>query len=235
MRTAIWSAFLAVIPMACSGMWIPQQSAESAEQQALPKKQPPPPPAGEPAAKSTAAPEIDPIKTAPSAVLPMGLPVDGVTFVIGSDDQLAIRVWGDDRLSSAVLVRPDGRISMNLIGEVMASGRTPEQLSRDIEALLREKEILRKPQVNVQVTSVQSKKYSINGEVNRPGAFPLTVPTRIMEALVNAGGFRDFANKKSIQIIRGDKRLKFNWNEVIKGKKTEQNVFLEPGDIIIVK
>jgi polysaccharide export outer membrane protein len=61
------------------------------------------------------------------------------------------------------------------------------------------------------------------------------VPTRILEALVNAGGFRDFANKKNIQIIRGDKRLKFNWNEVVKGKRTEQNVYLEPGDIIIVK
>jgi polysaccharide export outer membrane protein len=161
--------------------------------------------------------------------------VDASSFVIGPEDQLSVRVWGDERLSGPLLVRPDGRISMNLIGEVMAAGKTPEQLSRAIETLLKEKDILRRPQVNVQVTSVQSKKYSINGEVNKPGSFPLTVPTRVLEALVNAGGFRDFANKKNIQIIRGDQRLKFNWNEVVKGKRTEQNIFLEPGDIIIVR
>ena len=61
------------------------------------------------------------------------------------------------------------------------------------------------------------------------------VPTRVLDALVNAGGFRDFANKKDIVILRGQERLKFNWNEVVKGKKTEQNIYLQPGDIIIVK
>ena len=60
------------------------------------------------------------------------------------------------------------------------------------------------------------------------------VPTNVLQALVNAGGFKDFANKKKIEIIRGEQRLKFNWNEVIKGKKTEQNILLQPGDIIIV-
>jgi polysaccharide export outer membrane protein len=75
----------------------------------------------------------------------------------------------------------------------------------------------------------------INGEVAKTGAIPLVVPTRVMEALVNAGGFKDFANKKDIVIIRGTKRFKFNWNEVVKGKKLEQNIFLEHGDIIIVK
>jgi polysaccharide biosynthesis/export protein len=123
---------------------------------------------------------------------------------------------------------------MNLIGEIVAAGRTPAQLGKAVEDLLKEKEILRRPQVNVQVVSIRSKKYSINGEVVKPGSFPLVVPTTVLEALVNSGGFKDFANKKKIEVIRGEQRLKFNWNEVIKGKKTEQNIKLQPGDIIIV-
>jgi polysaccharide export outer membrane protein len=156
------------------------------------------------------------------------------SYVIGAEDQLAVTVWADPRLSGPFLVRSDGRISMNLIGEVMATGKTPAKLSKEIEDMLRDKEILRRPQVNVQVTQINSKKYSINGEVGKPGSFPLVVPTTVLEALVNAGGFKDFANKKKIEIIRGPQRLKFNWNDVVKGKKTEQNVVLQPGDIIIV-
>jgi polysaccharide export outer membrane protein len=75
--------------------------------------------------------------------------------------------------------------------------------------------------------------------VGRTGEFPLTVPTRILEALVNAGGFKDFANKKKIIVMRGSaggapQRLNFNYNDVIKGKHMEQNIYLQPGDIIIV-
>jgi polysaccharide export outer membrane protein len=96
------------------------------------------------------------------------------------------------------------------------------------------------PDVSVSVLAVRSKKYFIQGEVNKTGEFPLTVPTRVLEALVNAGGFRDFANKKKIIIMRGTdmtsgtQRLQFNYNEVIKGKHLEQNIYLRPGDIILV-
>jgi len=185
------------------------------------------------------SPATDPTKVAGPATLPgqppIGVAVDTSTFVLGPDDQIVVKVWGDDRLSGALLVRPDGRISIALIGEVAAAGRTPEQLGKDIEDILKKKEILTRPTVTVTVTGVQSKKFSINGEVNKTGAFPLTTPTRIMDALVNAGGFKDFANKKNIQIMRGDKILKFNWNDYLKGKHRDQNILLEPGDIIIVK
>jgi len=177
----------------------------------------------------------DPNKVGGAHTVPQGAAVDNSSFVLGPDDQIMLNVWGDPRLSGQMLVRPDGRISVNLVGEVVAAGRTPEQLGKDIEELLKKKEILTRPSVLVTVTSVQSKKYSINGEVNKTGAFPLTTPTRVMEALVNAGGFKDFANKKSIQIMRGDKIFKFNWNDYLKGKHREQNILLEPGDIIIVK
>jgi polysaccharide export outer membrane protein len=222
----------------------PQEQKAPQEQQAPQGQQasPQPPPQGQqvlppsqPGVPTPAAPPGSATRTeAPKTAAPGSASPNDDTFVIGPEDGLSITVWADPRLSGPFLVRSDGRISMNLIGEVMASGKTPSKLSKEIEELLKEKEILRRPQVNVQVTAINSKKYSINGEVGKPGSFPLVVPTTVLEALVNAGGFKDFANKKKIEIIRGDQRLKFNWNEVIKGKKTEQNVLLQPGDIIIV-
>jgi len=216
---------LAALPVLCSGS-SPQPATDptpQVQQQV-------------PTVAKTGVPEAtDPAKVAGTIPPAPGLAVDTSSFVLGPDDQIAIRVWGDDRLSGPLLVRPDGRISVNLIGEVMAAGRTPDQLGKDIEDILKKKEILMRPSVNVSVVSVQSKKFSINGEVNKTGSFPLTTPTKVMEALVNAGGFKDFANKKNIQIMRGDKIFKFNWNDYLKGKHREQNILLEPGDIIIVK
>lgn len=223
MRSVIWSAFLAAAPFFC-GMSAPRQETPQASQ---PQQQTGVNPSATPA---------DPAKlAAPAAPAASVTGIDDKVYVLGADDQIQLRVWGDDRLSMPLLIRPDGRISVNLVGEVVAAGKTPEQLAKEIERLLKEKEILTRPSVTVYVTAVQSKKYMINGEVNKPGAFPLTVPTTILEALVNSGGFKDFANKKDIQIIRGDQRFRFNWNDVIKGKHKEQNRLLEPGDIIIVK
>jgi len=176
--------------------------------------------------------ETDPAKMAETAKTPTA-PADP-SYVIGAEDVLGIQVWGDPRLSGTFLVRPDGRISMSLIGEFAVSGLTPSQVEKTVSDLLKEKEILKNPQVAVQVTQINSKKYFLQGEVNRTGAFPLVVPTTILEALVNAGGFRDFANEKKIEVIRGNQRFKFNYKDVIKGKHTEQNILLKPGDIIIV-
>lgn len=218
MRTAIWSAMFAALPVLCGGMNSPQAIDPSPQ-----------------AKQQSAAALTDPAKVAAPSAVPLPVGIDNATYVLGPDDQIVVRVWGDDRLSSPLLVRPDGRISLNLIGEVVAAGRTPEQLGKDIEEILKQKEILTRPSVSVNVTQVMSKKYMLNGEVLKPGSVPLTTPTTIMEALVNAGGFKDFADKKHIQIIRGTKRFQFNWNEVVKGKNLKQNILLEPGDIIIVK
>jgi polysaccharide export outer membrane protein len=87
----------------------------------------------------------------------------------------------------------------------------------------------------VQVAQINSKKYFIQGEVLKPGPNPLVVPTNVLEALVNAGGFKDFANTKKIEIIRSTgERFKFNYKDVIHGKHMEQNILLKPGDIIVV-
>jgi polysaccharide export outer membrane protein len=129
-------------------------------------------------------------------------------------------------------VRPDGKITLGLGGEVQAAGLTPDALGKKITEVL--SNFVNSPQVTVSVQQVNSKRYYISGEVNRSGVFPMVMPTTILEALVNAGGFRDFANSKKIVILRGTKRLNFNYKEVIKGKNLEQNVLLENGDHIVV-
>lgn len=162
-------------------------------------------------------------------------PVDDKTYLIGVEDVLQIDVWEDPRLSKTYNVRPDGYISMLLIKEIKAEGKTPSQLRDDIVERLKAGEFLSNAEVNVSVQEVKSKRLFIQGEVKKPGAVSLVIPTKVLEALVNAGGFNDFADKKHIVIQRGAKRFKFNYNEVIEGKKPEQNIYLEPGDLIIVK
>lgn len=183
------------------------------------------------------APTIE--KQAESVKAPVGIqplstaaPVDPKTYQIGPEDILQIRVWREPELSSGVQVRPDGKITMPLIGELQAAGSTPEQLRDEIVNKLNE--YINKPEVMVSVQSVQSRRYYITGEVNRAGAFALVVPTRVLEALTNAGGFREFANTKKITILRNGKILKFNYNDVIKGKNMDQNIHLENGDYIVV-
>jgi len=110
---------------------------------------------------------------------------------------------------------------------------TPEKLGENIAEGL--SKVMKRPEVSVSVQQVNSSKYFIQGEVFRTGAFPLIGPTRVLEALSNTGGFKDFANTKNIVILRGEgQRFKFNYKEVIQGKKMEQNIFLESGDQIIV-
>jgi len=174
---------------------------------------------------------------APGARIPGTSPVDSKAYIIGAEDVLSVLVWGQPALSGSFVVRPDGRFSLPLVGDVQAAGESPEQLSKEIEQKLKDSKILLDPNVTVGLTAIHSKKYFIEGEVNHPGSFDLTVPTTIMQGLVNAGGFRDFAKKSDIIILRdgGRKVLHFNYNQVIKGKHLEENVLLEPGDHIVIK
>ncbi len=162
----------------------------------------------------------------------VGLPVDPKSYVIGPDDILIIRVWREPDLSGPVGVRPDGKISLPLIGELQAGGTTPEKLAEKITEGF--SKYLNKPEVMVQVAAVNSKKYFISGEVQRPGSYPLVSSTTVLAAIAIAGGFRDYADRKNIIILRGPKRFRFNYNDVIKGKRMEQNMLLENGDHIIV-
>ena len=158
--------------------------------------------------------------------------VDPRTYKIGAQDVIGVRVWREGELSGNFVVRPDGKISMPLAGEIAADGATPDELKgRIVEAL---SQFMNRPEVTLEVRQVNSKRYFITGEVGKTGAYVIVQPITVLEALSNAGGLRDFANGKKIVIMRGNERLKFNYKEVIKGKKLDQNVQLQPGDHIIV-
>lgn len=159
------------------------------------------------------------------------------SYVIGNDDKLDINVWKEPELSKTIPVRSDGKISLPLVGEIQASGRTPLQLEQIISEKL--KTYMTDPEVTVMVEQVNSKKYNIMGEVAKPGSYPLTLSTTIMDAIADAGGFRDFAKKAGVYILRQNPdgtqtRINFNYKEFIKGKHLEQNVKIEPQDTIIV-
>jgi polysaccharide biosynthesis/export protein len=183
----------------------------------------------EPKPQSATAPSTSsPEKTAESSAAA----VDPNKYLIGPEDILFIRVWREPDFTLPAAVRPDGKITMPLIGDVQAGDETPMQLTKAITEMLGK--YINNPDVNVIVTDVRSKKYYIDGEVNKPGTYLLVTPTTVLEALSNAGGFRDFANTKKIRILRQGNILHFNYKEVSRGKNLEQNVKVEPGDHIIV-
>jgi polysaccharide biosynthesis/export protein len=158
--------------------------------------------------------------------------VDPNTYVIGVQDVLNIRVWREMDFTGNYIVRPDGKITLPLIGDVQSAGLTPSRLSEQLKTGLAD--YINHPDVTVTLQQVNSKKYFITGEVARTGEFSLVVPTRVFDALSNSGGFREFANKKKIIIIRGTERIKFNYQDILKGKNLEQNIFLENGDTVVV-
>ncbi|MCX6614316.1 MAG: polysaccharide biosynthesis/export family protein [Acidobacteria bacterium] len=161
-----------------------------------------------------------------------GAAVDPKSYRIGAEDVILIRVWREPDLSGLVSVRPDGKINLLLIGEIDAADTTPVELEARISKAY--EKVLKNPIISLQVQKVESKRFLLSGEVNKAGAFPLVRPMTVLEALTIAGGIREFGNGKKIIIMRGNERLKFNFNEVIKGKKLEQNILLQPGDHIVV-
>ncbi len=158
--------------------------------------------------------------------------MDPGKYPIGPEDLLFVRVWREPDFTLPVAVRPDGRITMPLIGEVQAAGQSPLQLTATLKQLLTQ--YLNNPDVSVFVTEVRSKKFYIDGEVNRPGSFALVTPTSVLEALSHSGGFREFANSKKIRVLRDGQIRHFNYREVTNGKHLEQNIAVENGDHIIV-
>jgi polysaccharide export outer membrane protein len=165
------------------------------------------------------------------------VPAHDNTYVIGVDDVLAVNVWKEPDVSRTVPVRSDGKISLPLAGEVQASGETPKQLETALAAKLQS--FISEPEVTVIVTEVRSQKFNILGMVSKPGSYPLTNSSTVLDAIAIAGGFRDFAKQKSIYVLRQNAdgsqvRLPFNYKDVIKGKDLAQNVKLQPRDTIVV-
>src|ERR1035437_904533 len=159
------------------------------------------------------------------------------TFVIGNDDVLAINVWKEPDISRSVPVRSDGKISLPLAGEIQATGRTPLKLEQDIAATL--KSYIAEPEVTVIVQQINSQKFNILGLVNKPGSYVINNSATVLDAIAVAGGFRDFAKKKSVYVLRqnadgSQTRIPFNYKEVVKGQNPDQNIKLQPRDTIVV-
>jgi polysaccharide export outer membrane protein len=164
------------------------------------------------------------------------LPLDPHTYMIGAEDILSIRVWREQDFTGIKGVRPDGKITMPLIGDIQASGLTPARLADQLKEAL--KTYLKDPEIEVDVIQVNSKRYTITGAVNRPGPYPLVTAKHVFDAINDAGGFREFANKGKIRILRADGTiLFFNYDKFINGSKDKKNVnvLLENGDTIVVK
>ena len=159
------------------------------------------------------------------------------SYVIGPGDLLAINVLHEPEVSQKVPVRMDGKISMPLIGEVQASGMRPDNLQATIAAKLHD--YIKDAEVTVVVEEIKSRQFTVMGEVEHPGSFPLARPTTVLDGLAQAGAFRDFAKLTKIHILRKTAEgttvnLPFNYKEVSKGKNESQNIQLQAGDTIIV-
>ncbi len=159
------------------------------------------------------------------------------SYVIGNDDVLAINVWKEPDISRSIPVRSDGRISLPLVGEVQAAGRTPLKLEEEIATKL--KSYIAEPEVTVIVQQSNSQKFNILGMVNKPGSYMIANSATVLDAIALAGGFRDFAKQKNVYVLRQNPdgtqaRLLFNYKDVVKGKNAEQNVKLQPRDTIVV-
>ncbi len=157
-------------------------------------------------------------------------------YRIGPQDVVQIDVWKEPEITRTIPVRPDGKISLPLLNDVQASGLTAMQLAGVIRDGLTK--YLTNPQVTVTVTQINSRRVFITGEVSRAGAIPLLPNMTALQALSSAGGFTQFARPKNIYILRvvDGKQVKypFNYKEVVKGKYEEQNILLQPGDVIVV-
>jgi polysaccharide biosynthesis/export protein len=163
--------------------------------------------------------------------------IDNKTYVIGENDVLEIDVWKEKEISRTIPVRPDGKISLPLVGEIQASGMTPMQLQDDLTKRL--KAYIENPEVTVIVSDPRSHQFNVVGEVNRPGSYQLSQAMTVLDAIAQSGGFKDFAKETKIYVLRpmpgGIRvRIPFNYKNVIKGRDLQENVTLKPGDTIVV-
>ena len=161
---------------------------------------------------------------------------DSSQYVIGPEDVLYINVWNEKALSQTIPVRMDGKISLPLVDEVQAAGLTPLQLKQTLVDRL--KKFITNPNVSVTVMEANSFKVFVSGMVKTPGVYRLRQETTILQIIPMAGGFTEWADRKNILIIRKEgkeeKRIKINYNKIVKGEESPMKYILKAGDIIIV-
>jgi polysaccharide biosynthesis/export protein len=157
-------------------------------------------------------------------------------YVIGAEDVLGIVFWREKDLSTDAAVRPDGKITVPLLNDVAASGLTPEQLRDRIQTAA--SKFVEDPSVTVVVKAINSRKVYVTGQIAKPGVYPLTAPTTVMQLIAMAGGLHEFADADKILIMRTEdgKQVakRFNYEQVRNGRNLNQNIELLPGDTVIV-
>lgn len=159
-------------------------------------------------------------------------------YIIGPEDVLDITVWKNADLSKTVQVRPDGRISLPLIGDVPAVGRTSDQLTQEISNRL--KAYMENPTVSIVVKEVNSYTVYVMGEVVKPGKYPLKSKTTLLQAITLASGFTQVASRNKIVVFRFGKdgepltKIKASYDDIVLRDGTNQNIELKPGDTIVV-
>ena len=167
-------------------------------------------------------------------------PVQGVPlpegYVIGAEDVLTVVFWQEKELSAEVIVRPDGKISLPLLNDVQAAGYTPEQLAANVAKAA--SKFVADPVATVIVKQINSRKVFVLGAVGKQGPVPLTSDLTVLQLIAQVGGLAEWADRKGIIVVRQEngreRRLKFNYDEVMEGKKLQQNVKLQPGDTVLV-
>ena len=173
---------------------------------------------------------------APSSVA-AGAVVVPPSYVIGADDVLSILFWRDKDLSvSDVTVRPDGKVTLPLLNDLQAAGRTPDQLRSAIVELARK--YVEDPNPTVIVKEIKSRRVFITGRIEKPGPYPLNGKTTILQLIAMAGGLREFVDGKDISLMRTDQGKQsvyaFNYQDVVKKRYLHQNIELKPGDVVVV-
>jgi polysaccharide export outer membrane protein len=221
----VWmiAGVFAVGPLADAGR---AQSSPAPQEGQAPTSSPPAPRVSfPPAAAGVTAPQPAPT----TAVVP-------VDYVIGPDDILSIVFWRDEAMTTDVVVRPDGKISLPVLNELQASGLTPEQLrERVIASALK---YFAEPSVHVVVKQINSRKVFVTGEVAKPGTYALSSPMTVIQLLALAGGLNEYAKKNDIAVIRTEngrpRRYPVKYGDIIKGNNLQQNIELKVGDVVIV-
>ena len=157
-------------------------------------------------------------------------------YVLGADDVLTVVFWRDKDMSGDVVVRPDGKITLPLVNEVMAAGLTPEELRAQLTTMAGK--LIEEPNITVIVKAINSRKVFVMGQVGKPGPYMLSDRATVLQILAIAGGVLEYAKSKDIIIMRTEngKQLsfKFNYKDVSAGKNLKQNIELKPGDTVIV-
>lgn len=186
-----------------------------------------------PAAGQTAQP------TAPGGAPPASIPAGAALppgYVIGPEDVLSVVFWKDADMSAEVSVRPDGKVSLPLLNDVVAAGLTPDQLREQLAKAA--KKYVEDPTVTVVVRTINSRKVFITGNVQRPGAYALTGTMTVLQLIAMSGGVLEFADSKNIVVMRnedaGPKAYPFNYKDIAKRRNLNQNIELRPGDTVIV-